>query len=80
MGSTNTTLGFHGYIALTVFARSDDVTQGAVTLMETARDEVSSSGSSSSSSSGGGGGSTGSRRRRSRERGSGEGEQEEEEG
>lgn len=34
IGSNNTNLGYHGYIAITVFVRVDDIQKGAVRVME----------------------------------------------
>jgi hypothetical protein len=39
IGSSNTRLGFHGYIALTVFVRRADLLSGAVKLVESASKE-----------------------------------------
>src|SRR5690606_5885178 len=40
IGSANTTLGFHGFIALTVFVRTPYIETGVVRLTETAQKEV----------------------------------------
>lgn len=37
IGSNNTSLGFHGYIALTVFLRSEDVVKGHVAVSESSQ-------------------------------------------
>mmetsp|Transcript_43548 Transcript_43548/g.136603 ORF Transcript_43548/g.136603 Transcript_43548/m.136603 type:complete len:518 (-) Transcript_43548:28-1581(-) len=40
IGSTNKRLGFHGYIALMVFARTEDVESGAFAPLQSLRDNV----------------------------------------
>ncbi|CAM9281795.1 unnamed protein product, partial [Ectocarpus fasciculatus] len=42
IGSSNTRLGFHGYIALTVFIRTADIKSGAIKLVESASRDVAS--------------------------------------
>lgn len=42
IGSSNTRLGFHGYIALTVFIRTADIKSGAIKLVESASKDVAS--------------------------------------
>mmetsp|Transcript_12130 Transcript_12130/g.18320 ORF Transcript_12130/g.18320 Transcript_12130/m.18320 type:complete len:1126 (+) Transcript_12130:138-3515(+) len=42
IGSNNTRLGFHGFIALTVFVRTEDINSGAIKMTESSANDVAS--------------------------------------